>query len=123
MKCTINNKNEIISFWDNDSNAPIDSLSCDKTYSINAFIDDDGNLNYCYKLVDGKVLETEKGSEYKLSELRKERNIKLTETDWTQYRDVTLSNDTDWKTYRQELRDITKTYKSIDIVKWPTKPE
>jgi len=28
-----------------------------------------------------------------------------------------------WKKYRQELRDITKTYKSPDNVKWPTKPE
>ena len=27
------------------------------------------------------------------------------------------------KTYRQALRDITKTYKTLDDVKWPTKPE
>ena len=28
-----------------------------------------------------------------------------------------------WKKYRQDLRDITKTYKSPKDVKWPTKPE
>jgi len=56
-------------------------------------------------------------------DLRKERNTKLAETDWTQNRDVTLSNDEDWKTYRQALRDITKDYKSLDDVKWPEKPE
>ena len=54
--------------------------------------------------------------------LRMERNNKLAETDWTQSRDVTLSNDADWKTYRQALRDITKDYKSLEDVKWPEKP-
>ena len=57
-----------------------------------------------------------------LIDLRKERNNKLTQSDWTQNRDVTLSNDADWKTYRQALRDITKDYKSLDDVKWPEKP-
>jgi len=57
-----------------------------------------------------------------LIDLRKERNNKLTQSDWTQNRDVTLSNDADWKTYRQALRDITKTYKTLDTVKWPTEP-
>lgn len=58
-----------------------------------------------------------------LNELRMVRSIKLAESDWTQNRDVTLSNDADWKTYRQALRDITKTYTSVDDVVWPTKPE
>ena len=57
-----------------------------------------------------------------LNEVRAVRNMKLAETDWTQNRDVTLSNDADWKTYRQALRDITKTYKTLDTVKWPTEP-
>ena len=38
--------------------------------------------------------------------LRQERNIKLAACDWTQSRDITLSNDADWKTYRQALRDL-----------------
>lgn len=58
-----------------------------------------------------------------LNEVRAVRNMKLAETDWTQNRDVTLSNDADWKTYRQALRDITKDYKSLEDVKWPEKPE
>ena len=41
----------------------------------------------------------------------RERNLRLQESDWTQNRDVTLSNDADWKTYRQHfvisLRHIT----------------
>ena len=38
--------------------------------------------------------------------LRLERNTRLTACDWTQSRDLTLSNDADWKTYRQALRDL-----------------
>ena len=58
-----------------------------------------------------------------LQSLREIRDQKLAECDWTQNRDVTLSDDADWKTYRQALRDITKDYKSLDDVKWPEKPE
>ena len=58
-----------------------------------------------------------------LNDLRQVRDQKLAETDWTQNRDVILSNDADWKTYRQALRDITKDYKSLKDVKWPEKPE
>ena len=67
--------------------------------------------------------------------LRQERNRKLVETDWTQYRDVSLSNDSDWQTYRQSLRDLPQNFSPIidiitedgyPIVKeqtdWPEKP-
>ena len=52
--------------------------------------------------------------------LREERNRKLSETDWMGNSDVTMSDA--WKTYRQELRDITKSATSLDDVTWPTKP-
>ena len=58
-------------------------------------------------------------------DIRVTRNALLQESDWTQSRDVTLSNDDDWKTYRQSLRDITKdltTVDDVDKVTWPTKP-
>ncbi len=57
-----------------------------------------------------------------LNELRMVRNIKLAETDWTQSRDITLSNDDAWRTYRQALRDITDSASSLDDVTWPEKP-
>ena len=60
-----------------------------------------------------------------LDDLRTTRNKLLVESDWTQSRDVTLSNDDDWKTYRQSLRDITKDLTTVDDVNkvtWPTKP-
>ena len=61
--------------------------------------------------------------EHDMKMLRMERNAKLAETDWTQSRDVTLSNDSAWSTYRQALRDITDSATSLDDVTWPTKPE
>ena len=74
---------------------------------------------------DGKTFKTNEvtlTAEQKLNEVRIERDKFLKMSDWTQNRDVTLSNDADWKTYRQALRDITKDYKSLEDVKWPTKP-
>ena len=62
-------------------------------------------------------------AERKLNQVRAERNARLAETDWTQSRDVTLSNDSAWQTYRQALRDITDSATSLDDVTWPTKPE
>ena len=38
--------------------------------------------------------------------LRLERNTRLIACDWTQSRDLILSNDDAWKTYRQALRDL-----------------
>jgi len=58
-----------------------------------------------------------------LNQVREVRNGLLAETDWTQSRDVTLTNDAAWATYRQALRDITDTYSDLDSVVWPTKPE
>ena len=57
-----------------------------------------------------------------LAELRTQRNILLAETDYMGNSDVTMTDA--WKTYRQELRDITKTFKSMSDkdFKFPTKP-
>ena len=50
------------------------------------------------------------------------RDQLLKDSDWTQYRDVTLENDTDWKTYRQALRDLPATASDPHNPTWPTKP-
>ncbi len=72
-----------------------------------------------------------------MKQLREMRDKLLAECDWTQSRDITLSNDADWKTYRQALRDLPSTASSdfinqtitpasppIDMssITWPTKP-
>ena len=65
-------------------------------------------------------------SEAQLS-IRQERNDLLNDCDWTIVSDSPLSTDmiAKWKTYRQELRDITKqsTFsEAVPSVTWPTEP-
>jgi len=76
--------------------------------------------------VDARRKETEDNApSFRMKQLRRRRNELLAETDWTQNRDVTLSNDADWKTYRQALRDITSQTPSDDAlsnITFPTKP-
>ena len=59
-----------------------------------------------------------------LEKLRLQRNHLLAECDWTLLPSSPLSAEKqdEWKVYRQELRDVTKTYKSPADVKWPTAP-
>ena len=69
-----------------------------------------------------------------MRELRRHRNYRLQECDWTQGVDSPLSDSkkAEWQTYRQALRDITKTHVpsvvvgttllDINAVPWPTKP-
>lgn len=90
------------------------------------------------KMVDGKLVplsdkeQAEYDAEQKawadgqadrdLAELRTQRNILLAETDYMGNSDVTMSDE--MKTFRQQLRDITKTFKSMSDkdFKFPTKP-
>ena len=53
--------------------------------------------------------------------VRKKRNKMLSECDWTQMNDVQLSDDAEWKAYRQLLRDLPL---SVDVEKpvYPLKP-
>ena len=55
--------------------------------------------------------------------LRMERNNKLKESDWMANSDVSMSSS--WKTYRQELRDLTNgldTEDKVNKVTWPKEP-
>ena len=62
-----------------------------------------------------------------MAELRKQRNKKLTETDWMASSDYSISDA--WKTYRTALRDLPDNNKTaswdgttLGNVKWPTEP-
>lgn len=52
--------------------------------------------------------------------LREERDRLIAATDWWASSDLTITDAQ--KTYRQALRDITKTATSLDDVSWPEKP-
>ena len=64
-----------------------------------------------------------------MKELRRQRDAKLAETDWTALSDVTMADN--MKTYRQALRDLpahkdgkdaTLKDEVLENVKWPLKP-
>jgi len=58
-----------------------------------------------------------------IANLRFKRNRLLSETDWMANSDVTMSDD--WKTYRQQLRDLPSgldTVEKVNNATWPTKP-
>ena len=72
-----------------------------------------------WALVDKELTNLNNAEPLKL--LREERNRRIAETDWWASSDLTMS--TERKTYRQDLRDITKIFSSLDDVVWPNKPE
>lgn len=56
-------------------------------------------------------------------QIRAERNYLLTQSDWINMPDAQPKPSKEvWLTYRQALRDITKTYSSPEAVIWPQKP-
>ena len=123
------NKHEVI----RDMYSSVETISISAEGVIKAR-DINGNfVNLDESEIEKKLAEL--SAEEPMRLLREERNRKLIETDWTQYRDVSLSNDSDWQTYRQSLRDLPQNFSPIidiitedgySIVKeqtdWPEKP-
>ena len=81
--------------------------------------------------VDKKLKELQ--ADEPMALLREERNIRLAQTDWTQFTDSPLAETkkSEWRSYRQELRDLTKStnpkldsdgYLDMTSITWPTKP-
>jgi len=56
--------------------------------------------------------------------VRAERTRKLQETDWvvTKASETGVALSDEWKTYRQELRDLPATQTDVDNITYPTKP-
>lgn len=63
-----------------------------------------------------------------MEQLRMERNQLLRDTDWRMVSDYPGTNQIEWQTYRQALRDITTQKPSLDVngnltgITWPTPP-
>ena len=81
--------------------------------------------------VNKKLKELQAGEPMKL--LREVRNKLISETDWTQLKDIDLDiiRERNWKNYRQALRDLPaksnpklNEYGRLDMksVSWPDKP-
>jgi hypothetical protein len=76
--------------------------------------------------ISQKITELQAAEPLRL--LRQQRNQLLTETDWRMVSDYPGSNQTEWQTYRQSLRDITTQSPSLDSngnltgITWPSPP-
>ena len=81
--------------------------------------------------INAKIAELETAEPAR--QVREIRDRLLAESDWTQNRDVVLLNDTTWKQYRQDLRDLPASASftpkldsngNLDMssVTWPLKP-
>ena len=89
--------------------------------------DDTSKWGVTWKQVSDKMTAIDAAAP--MVELRKQRDAKLAETDWTANSDVTMADN--MKTYRQQLRDLPAhadgkdaTLKDgvLENVKWPQKP-
>ena len=77
------------------------------------------NWGVSWTTVSAKKAELDAAEPMKL--LREERNRLIAETDWWASSDLIMLHTQ--LEYRQALRDITKSYSSLDDVVWPVKPE
>ena len=89
--------------------------------------DDTSKWGVTWKQVSDKMTAIDAAAP--MVELRKQRDAKLVETDWTALSDVTMADN--MKTYRQQLRDLPAasggkdaTLKDgvLENVTWPQKP-
>ena len=109
---------------------PTSAQSFDAAFRLVIGVDDDGTAilesdpkvwqdnGITWALVDRELTNLNNAEPLKL--LREERNRRIAETDWWASSDLTMSAER--TAYRQALRDITKTYTSLDDVVWPDKP-
>ncbi|OUT68731.1 MAG: hypothetical protein CBB70_05445 [Planctomycetaceae bacterium TMED10] len=60
-----------------------------------------------------------------ISSIRPHRDQLLLTSDWTISNDspLTTAKQDEWKTYRQNLRDLPAAYTRVSAVVWPTPPE
>lgn len=86
--------------------------------------DDVADFGTTWTAISAKMTEIDNAAPMK--ELRRQRDVKIAESDWMGNSDVTMSSA--WTTYRQALRDLpdgaTPTWDGTTLgnVTWPTEP-
>ena len=90
----------------------------------NPYRDEDGLWRYGWNVLDKSEEVIEHDTSIKAMQVRKERDVLLTECDWATLKaaDTATPIDEAWATYRQALRDITTQDGFPYTVTWPTKP-
>ena len=127
-----------VAVWDNESKLwtpAVDNRETtvyDITNGVSSVVDYIGSIKDTHttrerpsKFHNWNGTDWEEDLDEKYEDTRNTRNGLLASSDWTVLVDspLTTSKKTKWKTYRQELRDLTSTFSKTDTVTWPTKPE
>lgn len=98
-------------------------------------ISDDDHMALLQAQSEGKVIKADADgkpvaadtepptNEQLATAVRAERDRLLTDSDWTQKRDVVLPNDAEWVAYRQALRDVPEQSGFPSSIKWPEAPK
>ena len=82
----------------------------------------DGTYTQVWNQTDATQEQIDIKIENQWEQIRVARNEILTQCDWTILSDSPVSSSIeDWKTYRQQLRDITNQSNPFEVV-WPTQP-
>ena len=88
-----------------------------KLITVDPYVE--GGKVYNLKVESTTSAEQTQLSNSKWSVIRRERDLKLQDTDWRASSDLTLSDE--WKTYRQALRDVPTQSDPFNI-SWPIEP-
>jgi hypothetical protein len=87
--------------------------------------EDHETVKYVRVVDDVCIAETQADIDaHLMDELRAERNLKLSASDWTQALDSPLTDAkrAEWRTYRQALRDLPENTTDPANPIWPVKP-
>ena len=89
-----------------------------KLSTVDAYVE--GGKAYNVRVENTTAEEQTALTDQKWIAIRLERDRRLQITDWRASSDLTLSND--WKTYRNDLRQIPQTQTDPYNITWPTEP-
>lgn len=82
----------------------------------------DGKWQYTWSIESLTSEEQQKVNDGIAGSVRIERNRLLSESDWTQGKDISDSISGPWATYRQQLRDLPNQAGFPTNITWPQKP-
>jgi hypothetical protein len=82
----------------------------------------DGLWTQAWSVRDMTSEEVASRDDAQAAQVRAERNLRLSESDWTQVADAPVDKAA-WAAYRQALRDITAQAGFPLVIVWPTQPE
>jgi hypothetical protein len=99
------------------------TVSHTQTWHESTPVLENGIWKQTYIISDVSAEDLATRTENQANNVRAERNQKLSQSDWTQGKDIADDVSTAWATYRQALRDVPAQEGFPHDVTWPDQPE